>query len=168
MIQSRNYFLVGPMGAGKTAVGRHLSRLLHRDFYDSDEELELRTGVDIPFIFEKEGEKGFRQREQKIIKELSEKKNIVLATGGGAILNEQNRIFLGSRGTVIYLYASVGKQVERTKKGKERPLLTNKDSWKVLEELMAVRDPLYKSIADITINTDGRKIKSVAQEIINA
>ena len=81
MIQSRNYFLVGPMGAGKTAVGRHLSRLLHRDFYDSDEELESRTGVDIPFIFEKEGEKGFRQREQKIIKELSEKKNIVLATG---------------------------------------------------------------------------------------
>ncbi len=168
MIQSRNYFLVGPMGAGKTAVGRHLSRLLHRDFYDSDEELESRTGVDIPFIFEKEGENGFRQREQKIIKELSEQKNIVLATGGGAILNEQNRIFLGSRGTVIYLYASVDKQVERTKKGKERPLLTNKDSRKVLEELMEVRNPLYKSIADITINTDGRKIKSVAQEIIDA
>ena len=168
MIQSRNYFLVGPMGAGKTAVGRHLSRLLHRDFYDSDEELESRTGVDIPFIFEKEGENGFRQREQKIIKELSEQKNIVLATGGGAILNEQNRIFLGSRGTVIYLYASVDKQVERTKKGKERALLTNKDSRKVLEELMEVRNPLYKSIADITINTDGRKIKSVAQEIIDA
>jgi len=168
MKQLRNYFLVGPMGAGKTAVGRQLSRLLHHEFVDSDEEIESRTGVDISFIFEKEGEKGFRDREEKIIAELSKRQSIVLATGGGAILREKNRIFLGSRGTVIYLYASIAKQVERTSRGKERPLLTNKNSQEVLENLMEVRDPLYRSIADLIIGTDGRKIKSVAQEIFDA
>ena len=168
MKQSRNYFLVGPMGAGKTAVGRQLSRLLHHRFIDSDEEIESRTGVDIPFIFEKEGEDGFRDREEKVIEELSERQGIILATGGGAILREKNRIFLGSRGTVIYLYASIMKQVERTSRGKERPLLTNKNSKKVLEDLMKIRDPLYRSIADMIIDTDGRKINSVAQEIFDA
>jgi shikimate kinase len=168
MKQSRNYFLVGPMGAGKTAVGRQLSRLLHHQFVDSDEEIELRTGVDIPFIFEKEEENGFRIREEKVIEELSERQGITLATGGGAILREKNRIFLGSRGTVIYLYASIEKQVERTSRGKERPLLTNKNSKKVLKDLMEIRDPLYRSIADMIIDTDGRKINSVAQEIFDA
>lgn len=130
--------------------------------------LKVEQGVDIPFIFEKEGEDGFRDREEKVIEELSERQGIILATGGGAILREKNRIFLGSRGTVIYLYASIMKQVERTSRGKERPLLTNKNSKKVLEDLMKIRDPLYRSIADMIIDTDGRKINSVAQEIFDA
>ena len=156
------------MGPANTAVGRQLTRLLHHQFIDSDEEIESRTGVDIPFIFEKECEDGFRDREEKVIEELSERQGIILATGGGAILREKNRIFLGSRGTVIYLYASIMKQVERTSRGKERPLLTNKNSKKVLEDLMKIRDPLYRSIADMIIDTDGRKINSVAQEIFDA
>jgi len=167
MNQSQNYFLVGPMGAGKTAVGRQLAKLLNYEFIDSDEEIELRTGVDISFIFEKEGEQGFRKREKNIINEMTERDNIVLATGGGAILSEQNRKHLVSRGIVIYLLASIEKQVERTHRGRERPLLVNQDSRKVLLDLMEIRDPLYRNIADFIIMTDGRKIHSVAKEIFN-
>ncbi|HJL93400.1 MAG TPA: shikimate kinase AroK [Woeseiaceae bacterium] len=167
MNQSKNYFLVGPMGAGKTAVGRQLAILLNYEFIDSDEEIELRTGVDIPFIFEKEGESGFRKREKKVIDEMTERNNIVLATGGGAILSEHNRKHLISRGLVIYLFASIKKQVERTSRGKERPLINNQDSRKILHDLMKIREPLYRNIADFIIMTDGRKINSVAKEIFN-
>jgi len=167
MSQSKNYFLVGPMGAGKTAVGRQLAKLLKYEFIDSDEEIELRTGVDIPFIFEKEGELGFRKREKNIINEMTERNNIVLATGGGAILSEHNRKHFISRGIVIYLFASIKKQVERTSRGKERPLINNQDSRKILHDLMKIREPLYRNIADFIIMTDGRKINSVAKEIFN-
>ena len=158
-------FLVGPMGAGKSAVGRQLARLLHLEFIDSDEEIEARTGVDIPFIFEKEGEEGFRKREVKVIDELSQKDSIVLATGGGAIADADSRSRLGARGYVIYLYTSVKQQLERTQRGRSRPMLENGNPEKVLEELMAARDPLYREIADLIVDTDGRRVQTVAREI---
>ena len=162
----RKIFLVGPMGAGKSAVGRHLARVLHLDFADSDDEIESRTGVDIPFIFEKEGEDGFRKREAAVIDDLSQREDIVLATGGGAVLLPENRNHLGGRGVVVYLYTSVDQQVNRTAKGRERPLLERGDPRRVLEELLQIRDPLYREIADVVIETDARKVKSVADEII--
>ena len=166
MRQSQNLFLIGPMGAGKSAVGRQLARLLHMSFVDSDDEIEARTGVDIPFIFEKEGEEGFRTREAKVIDALSAMDGIVLATGGGAVIDPQNRSFLGARGLVVYLHTSVEQQVARTHKGRERPLLENGDRADILAELMEVRDPLYREIADMVVETDGRKVRAVADEII--
>jgi len=154
------------MGAGKSAVGRQLARLLHLEFVDSDEEIELRTGVDIPFIFEKEGEAGFRRREMKVIDDLSQKDGIVLATGGGAVMDPQNRNHLGARGFVIYLHTSVDQQLSRTRKGRDRPLLANDDPRAILEALMATREPLYREIADLTVETDGRKVRAVANEIL--
>ena len=136
MKQPKNIFLVGPMGAGKSAVGRYVARALHMSFVDSDDEIESRTGVDISFIFEKEGEAGFRKRE---------------AVG---------------RGFVVYLYTSVDQQVARTHKGRDRPLLQNSDPRATLQELLDFRDPLYREIADAIVETDGRKVKSVAEEII--
>ena len=155
------------MGAGKSAVGRQLARLLHLKFVDSDQEIESRTGVDIPFIFEKEGETGFRQREAKVIDDLSQKEGIVLATGGGAIIDPENRNHLGARGFVIYLHTSVDQQLSRTRKGRDRPLLENGDPRAVLESLMATREPLYREIADLTVETDGRKVHAVANEILD-
>ena len=159
-------FLVGPMGAGKSAVGRQLSRLLHLDFHDSDDEIEARTGVDIPFIFEKEGEAGFRKREAAVIDDLTTREGIVLATGGGAVLDSDSRNFLGARGFVVYLYTTVDQQLTRTRKGRHRPLLQNDDPRRVLEDLMAIRDPLYREVADLVVETDGRKVKAVATEIL--
>ena len=167
MKHPQNLFLVGPMGAGKSAVGRQLARLLHLEFLDSDEEIEARTGVDIPFIFEKEGEAGFRRREAKVIEDLSQKDGIVLATGGGAVMDPQNRNHLGARGFVIYLHTSVDQQLSRTQKGRDRPLLANDDPRAVLEALMATREPLYREIADLTVETDGRKVRAVANEILD-
>lgn len=154
------------MGAGKSAVGRQLARLLHLDFMDSDEEIESRTGVDIPFIFEKEGEEGFRKREAKAIDDLTQRDGVVLATGGGAIVEPQNRSHLGARGFVIYLHTTVDQQLARTRKGRDRPLLDNDDPRAVLEALMAAREPMYREIADLTIETDGRKVRAVANEIL--
>jgi shikimate kinase len=168
MKQPQNLFLVGPMGAGKSAVGRQLARLLHLDFVDSDEEIEKRTGVDIAFIFEKEGEAGFRKREVKVIDDLSRQQGIVLATGGGAVLDRENRSLLGARGFVIYLHTTVQQQLDRTERGRNRPLLENGDREEILEELMTIRDPLYREIADLTIETDGRRVKEVAAEIRDA
>ncbi len=168
MTQKSNLFLVGPMGAGKSAVGRALAKLLHLTFVDSDEEIERRTGVDIAFIFEKEGEEGFRRREAVVIDELSQREGIVLATGGGAILDPESRSRLGARGFVVYLYTTVAQQVERTSRGRERPLLENRPREQVLAELMAVRDPLYREIADLVIETDGRRVHTVAREIYDA
>ncbi len=153
------------MGAGKSAVGRQLARLLHLEFIDSDEEIETRTGVDIPFIFEKEGEEGFRKREVKVIDELSQKDGIVLATGGGAITDSDSRNRLGARGYVVYLYTSVKQQLDRTQRGRHRPMLDNENPEKILEELMKIRDPLYREVADLIVDTDGRRVTTVAREI---
>ena len=168
MKHPKNIFLVGPMGAGKSAVGRHLARALHLTFADSDDEVESRTGVDIAFIFEKEGEGGFRKREVDAIDYLTRLDGVVLATGGGAVMNADTRSNLGGRGFVVYLYTTVEQQVVRTKKGRERPLLENGDPRSTLEELLQKRDPLYREIADLVVETDGRKVHSVAQEIIEA
>ena len=167
MNRAQNVFLVGPMGAGKSAVGRQLARLLHLDFIDSDDEIEARTGVDIPFIFEKEGEDGFRKREARVIDDLTQRERVVLATGGGVVMDPANRNHLGARGFVIYLHTSVDQQLARTRKGRERPLLEHDDPRAVLEALMEVREPLYREIADLTIDTDGRKVKAVATEILD-
>ena len=167
MAKPQNVFLVGPMGAGKSAVGRQLARMLHLAFIDSDDEIEARTGVDIAFIFEKEGEEGFRQRESRVIDELTQREGIVLATGGGAVIDPANRNTLGARGFVIYLYTSVEQQLSRTKKGRERPLLENGNRHEILAELMETRDPWYREIADLVVDTDGRKVKAVAAEILD-
>ncbi len=161
-----NIILIGPMGSGKTAVGRSVARSLGKPFYDSDTEIVRRTGVDIPYIFEREGEAGFREREREAIEALVMLEGIVLATGGGAILLPQNRRLLADRGCVVYLEASVDQQAQRVKQGRNRPLLSNVDPAVRLGELMAVRDPLYRSIADITVATDGRRVKVVAEDIV--
>ncbi len=168
MSNAGNIFLVGPMGAGKSAVGRQLARMLHLDFVDSDDEIEARTGVDIGFIFEKEGEQGFRDREVTVIDELSQREGTVLATGGGAVMRDENRSRLGARGFVVYLYTGVDQQFARTSRGRERPLLRDTDRRKKLGDLLAVRDPLYREIADLVVETDGRKVKSVAVEILDS
>ena len=166
MLSKTNVFLIGPMGSGKTAVGRYLSRLLDLTFYDSDSEIERRTGVDIPFIFEKEGEAGFRQREREAIEILTAMDRIVLATGGGAVLLPENRRHLAERGRVVYLETSVAQQAERVKQGRNRPLLSNVDTSTKLEQLMEERTPLYGEIADVVVSTDGRKVRSVAEDIL--
>jgi len=167
MKHPRNIFLIGPMGAGKSAVGRYLARTLHLSFVDSDDEIESRTGVDIPFIFEKEGEEGFRKRETAVIDDLSKMDGVVLATGGGAVINPDSRSRLGGRGFVVYLYTTVDQQVARTQKGRERPLLESTDPRATLQELLDTRDPMYREIADVVVETDCRKVKSVANEIID-
>ena len=168
MATIKNLFLVGPMGAGKSAVGRQLGRMMHLDFFDSDDEIEARTGVDISFIFEKEGEEGFRKREVKVIDELSQRQGIVLATGGGAILDADSRSRLGARGFVVYLHTTVKQQLDRTQRGRSRPLLEAGDKEVVLETLMAQRDPLYREIADLVVETDGRRVQAVARDIVDA
>jgi shikimate kinase len=168
MKSSQNLILVGPMGSGKSAVGRALARDLHRDFFDSDDVIEERTGVDIPFIFEKEGEAGFRDREVRVIADLTDKDGIVLATGGGAIVREENRQRLGARGFVIYLRTSVEQQLKRTSRGRERPLLSqSEDPREKLEALMRDREAKYLEIADLVVSTDGRKVQTVAREILS-
>ena len=156
------------MGSGKTAVGRQLAERLGLPFADSDAEIEARTGVDIAYIFEREGEAGFRIRERDVIDELTQTAGIVLATGGGAILLPENRERLSTRGTVVFLDATIDQQLQRTRGGRHRPLLATADPRTKLEELMFVRDPLYRSIATITITTDGRRQSSVADEIATA
>jgi shikimate kinase len=160
-----NVFLIGPMGSGKSAVGRQLAKQLHLDFYDSDAEIESRTGVNIPYIFECEGEAGFREREREIIDALTQLANVVIATGGGAILLENNREYLRTRGVVVYLRASIQQQLERTRHSKHRPLLYTDDPEAKLRDLMAHRAPLYESLAAIIVDTDGRQVRSVADEI---
>lgn len=166
MKHPKNIFLVGPMGAGKSAVGRQLARSLHLTFMDSDEEIETRTGVDIPFIFEKEGEAGFRKREAAAVDDLTKIDGVVLATGGGAIVDPDSRSRLGGRGFVVYLHTTVNQQLARTNRGRERPLLENGDRREILESLLSERDPLYREIADLVVETDDRKVHSVAKEII--
>lgn len=165
MSRPNNIFLVGPMGAGKSAVGRQLARILHLEFVDSDDVIEARTGVDIAFIFEKEGDEGFRQRESRVIDELTSRDGLVLATGGGVVMREENRSRLGARGFVVYLQTSVTQQLARTSKSSVRPLLENPNPREVLQSLMEVRGPLYNELADLTVPTDGRKVVAVAREV---
>ena len=158
-------FLVGPMGAGKTAVGRPLARELDKQFFDSDLEIQQRTGVDVGFIFEKEGEQGFRARERDAIAQLTQIGDIVLATGGGAVMDPDNRKHLSGRGVVVYLRASVAQQLQRTRMNRQRPLLDHDDPEQVLRELAEQRDPIYREIASIVVDTDGRKVPAVVTEI---
>jgi shikimate kinase len=166
MLGKRNIFLIGPMGSGKTAVGKYLARAIGAPFIDSDQEVERRTGVDIAFIFEKEGEAGFRQRERDAIESLTQIEPVVLATGGGAILLPENRRALASRGRVVYLETSINQQVNRVGRGHRRPLIAGSNPREKLTELMAHRAPLYAEIADVTVATDGRRVQSVADEIL--
>lgn len=163
-----NIYLVGPMGAGKSTIGRMLAKELGLPFYDSDHEVEERTGANIPWIFDVEGEDGFRQRERQVIRELCEERGIVLATGGGAVTQEENRRHLGTNGFVVFLKASVSVQLERTAKDKKRPLLQRPDRQAVLGKLLAEREPLYMSLADLVLDTEQYSPKSLINEIIEA
>lgn len=163
----QNVFLVGPMGAGKSTIGRMLSAELNIEFVDSDKEIEDRCGCNIPWIFDVEGEQGFRERETQAIDELTQREGILLATGGGAILRPENRRFLHSRGTVVYLKTSVEQQLARTAKDKNRPLLQTPDPRAVLTRLLSERGPYYEEVADIVITTDDNNPKLVVQEIID-
>lgn len=160
-----NIFLVGLMGAGKTTVGKVLAKHLGKTFCDSDQEIESRTGVKIPLIFELEGEAGFRKRESAMIEELTRLKDVVLATGGGAVLCKQNRDNLRRYGTVVYLRASVEDLWQRTRNDRNRPLLQTEDPRARLEELFAQRDPLYREIADIIVDTGGQSVSAIAHTL---
>jgi shikimate kinase len=159
-------FLVGPMGAGKTTIGKYLAQQLNLQFADSDTEIEARTGADIPWIFDVEGEEGFRVREQQAVAEMTLWDNVLLATGGGVIMRQENRQVLAARGFVIYLHATVDEQVRRTHRDRRRPLLQDGDPEEILGNLMVVRDPLYREIADHIIDTDGCSPRTVAQNLV--
>ena len=166
MRNAENVFLVGPMGSGKSAVGRQLATRLDLAFVDSDAEIEARTGVDIPYIFEKEGEAGFREREREVLDALTGRSRVLLSTGGGAVLDPANRERLRSRGCVVYLRTSVKQQFARTRRSGHRPLLSNDDPLGTLERLMLERAPLYEQAADLVVDTDGRKVGAVVEEIM--
>ena len=163
----RNLILVGPMGAGKSTIGRLLAKELHLPFKDSDKEIEVRTGADIPWIFDVEGEQGFREREQAVIADLCQEDGLVLATGGGAVLRQANREALRAGGRVVYLHTSVEQQLERTARDRNRPLLRTANPGQVLRDLLAIRDPLYREIADVIIETDQRPPRMVVQEVLS-
>ena len=165
MLGRRNVYLIGPMGSGKTAVGRRLATLLGKEFFDSDAEIEKRTGVDVRYIFEKEGEARFREREREVIADLTALPDIVVATGGGVILDPKNRERLAATGVVVYLETGIDTLVRRTRAGKTRPLLLGDDPRVVLEQLMVVRRPLYEGIADVRIETTGRQVRAVAADL---
>lgn len=167
MAANPNIYLVGPMGAGKTTIGRRIAEIKGMSFVDSDYEVEKRTGVDISFIFDMEGEDGFRKREREMIAELSEQPNTVMATGGGAVLDESTRDLLSARGVVVYLETSLEQQLARTRKSNNRPLLEGSDDIEAtLTALMEERDPLYRSIADIVVVTGEQQARRLAREIV--
>lgn len=166
MQQSANLYLIGPMGVGKSTIGRMLAAALDRPFFDSDREIEAVTGADIPWIFDVEGEAGFRVREERMIDSLTQLDGIVLATGGGAILSAHSRANLNGRGTVVYLKASIAQQFERTSKDRNRPLLQTADPLSRIRELMKIREPLYNETAHITVDTSRRGPRTVVTEIL--
>jgi shikimate kinase len=165
MIRPQNIFLIGPMGAGKSTIGRQLAQSLGYEFQDSDHEIQRRTGVDIATIFEYEGEAGFRSRERQVIEEMVQQENIVLATGGGAVLLPENRQQLTARGLVIYLHCSPEQQYARTARDRNRPLLDTDDPQQRLRDLMAEREPIYRQVADLVISTERRGTSSVVKEV---
>lgn len=167
MAEKRNIFLIGPMGAGKSTIGRQLAQMLNMDFLDSDTVIEERAGADIDWIFDLEGEEGFRKREERVINELTQSQGLVLSTGGGTVVSKDNRNALSARGIVVYLETAIDKQFERTQRDKKRPLLQTEDPYQVLVELAKVRNPLYEEIADITIQTNEQTAKVVATQIID-
>ena len=160
-----NIFLVGLMGAGKTSVGRLLAKRLGKDFYDCDQEIERATGVKIPVIFEIEGEAGFRAREGRMLAELAGRPDIVLATGGGAVLSADNRKLLAGNGVVVYLRAVVADLWQRTRHDRNRPLLKTAEPRAKLEQLFAERDPLYRSVADIVVDTGSQSLGRLAHRL---
>jgi shikimate kinase len=160
-----NIFLVGLMGAGKTSVGKLLAKRLGKAFFDCDQELERATGVKIPVIFEIEGEAGFRAREARMLAELASRRDIVLATGGGAVLYADNRKLLAGNGVVVYLRAVVADLWQRTRHDRNRPLLKTAEPRAKLEQLFAERDPLYRSVADIIVDTGSQSLGSLAQRL---
>jgi shikimate kinase len=162
----QNLIIVGPMGAGKSTIGRLLAKELRLAFKDSDKEIEQRTGANIPWIFDVEGEQGFRDREQCVLAELCLEQGQVVATGGGAILRPENRQAMRAGGRVIYLHTSVEQQIARTARDRNRPLLRTANPGQVLRDLLEIRDPLYREIADIIIETDERPPRMVVQEIL--
>ncbi len=166
-IKNNNLFLVGPMGAGKSSVGKYLAKQLGLDFYDSDEEIEKRTGVDLGWIFDKEGEEGFRRREAAVVAEVTQYANIVLATGGGTIIEPENREHLVARGIVIYLSVSLEHQEPRVVNESRRPLLRVQNRQEVLQKLQEERQPHYEAMADFTVHTDHRSVSAVADDILN-
>ena len=167
MAEKRNIFLVGPMGAGKSTIGRHLADELHLEFYDSDQEIERRTGADIGWVFDLEGEEGFRIREENVIEDLTEMQGIVLATGGGSIVSKKNRNRLSARGIVVYLQTTIEKQVARTQRDKRRPLLQTGEPEQVLRSLADERNPMYEEVADYVVQTDDQSARAVANQIID-
>jgi len=166
MLNVDNIFLVGPMGSGKSAVGRQLAQRLGLTFIDSDAEIEARTGVDVACIFDREGEAGFRARERDVLDLLTRQPRSLVATGGGAVLDAQTRERLRSRGCVVYLRTSVDQQLARTRRSTHRPLLDTPDPRGALQRLMLQRAGLYEETADLTVDTDGRKVKTVVDEIV--
>jgi shikimate kinase len=165
MPKPRRVFLVGLMGAGKTTIGRHLAGALGLHFVDSDEEIIARTGVEIPLIFEIEGEAGFRAREHRVIDELTQQADIVLATGGGVVLEPLNRHYLKERGYVVYLRAPVHILVHRTRRDRKRPLLQDCDPRTRLEDLYRQRDPLYREVADLVVDTENHSLRQIVAHI---
>ena len=166
MLGKSNIYLIGPMGTGKTAVGKSLARQLGVPFVDSDAEIERVAGVDIPYIFEEEGEAGFRQRERDALAALCQREPIVLATGGGAILSPENRELLKATGVVVFLQTSIAQQKLRVGNGRGRPLLKGVNLAQRLEQLREQREPLYRETADIVLVTDNRRVAKVADLIM--
>ena len=161
-----NIFIVGPMGSGKTTVGKIVASELFLEFHDTDATIEKKTGVTIDWIFDIEGEKGFRKRETLILKDLVSSNSIVLATGGGIVIEAENRELLASRGTVFYLHTPLETQISRTAKDKDRPLLKDQDPEKVLTELQESRQSFYEEVADHIINTENKSGTDVANEMV--
>ena len=161
-----NIFIVGPMGSGKSTVGKIISSELFLNFFDTDEEIETRTGASIEWIVDLEGEDGFRKRETKVLEEMVKQNSIVLSTGGGIILSETNRELLSSRGTVFYLATPIEVQLERTSKDKDRPLLKDGDPGEILKNLHIARESLYEEVSDFTVNTENKSSQQVSSEII--
>jgi shikimate kinase len=165
--KNNNIFLIGPMGAGKSSVGRYLAKQLGMDFYDTDEEVEKRTGVDLAWIFDVEGEDGFRKREAAVVVDLAKHSNVILATGGGTIITPENRDILAARGAIIYLEVALEHQHTRVVNDSRRPLLQVKNRDEVLVKLQQEREPHYEALADFKVQTDNRSVRAVADDIVN-
>lgn len=164
----QNIFLIGPMGSGKTTIGKQLAKLFKLDFYDCDHELERQTGASVSLIFDLEGETGFRERESRLLEQLTANKGVLISTGGGVICKEENRSLLRTRGLVVYLKTSIENQLRRLSQDKSRPLLQTEDRVQRLLDLASVRNPLYDSTADLVFSTRDQSVHSTAKELFSA